>query len=527
VSDTGARVNPVNALAANRGVTLDLEIPATALAIGAHPDDIEFGCGATLAKWATAGTHIHHLVPDRRAKGSWDPSIDPAALIELRQREQRSAATLLGGGDVEFLGYPDGELHNDTTVQWRVAQGHTYRAPRRGARHDPWRRYRLHPDHRHAGFITTDAIVAARDPHFFPDQFLTPHRPRAVLLWKPTSPIMSKTSRASRNQDRALMATSPSTRAPWGSIRGARQHRRPLPRACANNSPSTVRWLDAAKERASTSSPTPKSTRCIVRTAHESTIAKSGAEAPTPLVPKGTYCLAPLGCLSGRSTLDGALGRSPLHRPLGGALRRLLGRRPLHRLFGVRLAAFLAGARLTAFLVVRFAAFLAGARFTAFLVVRLAAFLAGARLTAFLVVRFAAFLAGARFTAFLVVRLAAFLAGARLTARFVVRFAAFLAGARLAAFLAVVRLTAFFCWSPLYGLLGRGPSLRGYCHRCTSLGAWSLNRGEACATPIWVPYPRAHCRTDFSCNEAKGTHGVGSTCSPSAPFRSDNPNHDR
>ena len=54
--------------------------------------------------------------------------------------------------------------------------------------HDPWRRYRLHPDHRHAGFITTDAIVAARDPHFFADQDLEPHRPSALLLWEADEP---------------------------------------------------------------------------------------------------------------------------------------------------------------------------------------------------------------------------------------------------------------------------------------------------------------------------------------------------
>ena len=35
--------------------------------------------------------------------------------------------------------------------------------------HDPWKRYRLHPDHRAAGFLVLDAIVAARDPHFFPN----------------------------------------------------------------------------------------------------------------------------------------------------------------------------------------------------------------------------------------------------------------------------------------------------------------------------------------------------------------------
>ena len=42
--------------------TTDLPTPARALAIGAHPDDIEFGAGATLAKWAADGCEIFHLV---------------------------------------------------------------------------------------------------------------------------------------------------------------------------------------------------------------------------------------------------------------------------------------------------------------------------------------------------------------------------------------------------------------------------------------------------------------------------------
>jgi LmbE family N-acetylglucosaminyl deacetylase len=54
--------------------------------------------------------------------------------------------------------------------------------------HDPWRRYRLHPDHRAAGFLTVDAVVAARDPHFFPELGLSPHRPDALVLWEPDQP---------------------------------------------------------------------------------------------------------------------------------------------------------------------------------------------------------------------------------------------------------------------------------------------------------------------------------------------------
>ncbi len=188
MSDTGSRVNPVNALAPKGVVTVDLAVPDVALAIGAHPDDIEFGCGATLAKWARAGTRIHHLVLTDGAKGTWDREVDVHELIEQRKVEQRNAAKLLGGGDVEFLGYTDGELHNDAAVRWQVAKSIRTLRPDVVLGHDPWRRYRLHPDHRHAGFITTDAIVAARDPHFFPDQLLTPHRPRALLLWEADEP---------------------------------------------------------------------------------------------------------------------------------------------------------------------------------------------------------------------------------------------------------------------------------------------------------------------------------------------------
>jgi len=185
---TGARIVPVNDLPARGTLTRDLRVPASALAIGAHPDDIEFGCGATLAKWAAAGTVLHHLVLTDGAKGSWDPDQDESALIALRKEEQRRAATLLGGGHVTFLGRTDGELCNDTRARWEVSQLLRLVRPDVVLTHDPWRRYRLHPDHRAAGFIVTDSIVAARDPHFFTDQDLVPHRPSALLLWEADEP---------------------------------------------------------------------------------------------------------------------------------------------------------------------------------------------------------------------------------------------------------------------------------------------------------------------------------------------------
>jgi LmbE family N-acetylglucosaminyl deacetylase len=165
-------------------VTINLETPERALAICAHPDDIEIGCGGTLAKWAAAGCTIHHLVLTDGSKGTWDKDRDVASLVATRQEEQREAARRLGGGEVVFLGLPDGELRNTIREQWEVSRWIRQIRPDVVFGHDPWRRYRLHPDHRNAGYVVTDALVAARDPLYFADQELAPHRPKALLLFE-------------------------------------------------------------------------------------------------------------------------------------------------------------------------------------------------------------------------------------------------------------------------------------------------------------------------------------------------------
>src|SRR6188508_3093110 len=93
--------------------TRDLPPPASALAIGAHPDDVEFGAGATLAKWADGGCVVHHLICTDGSKGTWNPDADIAALAAQRQLEQGEASRRLSGdnaGTVVFLDNVDGEL---------------------------------------------------------------------------------------------------------------------------------------------------------------------------------------------------------------------------------------------------------------------------------------------------------------------------------------------------------------------------------------------------------------------------------
>ena len=177
---------------------VDLPTPASALAIAAHPDDIELRCGGTLAKWTEAGVTCHLLVCTDGRKGTWDVDADTDALIALRQDEQREAARRLGvTGEVRFLGVEDGELDHgvedgelDHGVERRGAVARIIRelTPVVVLGHDPWRRGRMHPDHRAAGFLTVDAVVAARDPHYHRDHGIAHHRPADLLLFECEEP---------------------------------------------------------------------------------------------------------------------------------------------------------------------------------------------------------------------------------------------------------------------------------------------------------------------------------------------------
>ena len=162
--------------------------PGRALAIGAHPDDIEFGCGGTLAKWAAAGTDVHLLVLTDGSKGTWNVDDDLEALVATRTDEARAAATTLANGTVHFGGFVDGELDSNAAGREAVCRVIREVRPEVVLGHDPWKRYRLHPDHRHAGWLTIDGVVAARDPHFFPGVGGAHHRPDALWLFEADEP---------------------------------------------------------------------------------------------------------------------------------------------------------------------------------------------------------------------------------------------------------------------------------------------------------------------------------------------------
>lgn len=171
-----------------RDATDALPTPRRALAIGAHPDDIEFGCGGTLAGWAAAGCEVTMLVATDGSKGTWDASANPAELARRRAAEQAEAALKLGADAVLSLGYVDGELEYSMELRRRICEQIRISQPDILLSHDPWQRYQLHPDHRATGWGAVDGMVAARDPLFFPDMAAEPHRPAAMLLWSADQP---------------------------------------------------------------------------------------------------------------------------------------------------------------------------------------------------------------------------------------------------------------------------------------------------------------------------------------------------
>src|SRR5205823_1187129 len=99
-------------------------IPKRAMAIFAHPDDVDFGCSGTLGSWiATAGTHVTYCVITSGQKGTHDPKASPEEMAETREREQRAAGAAIGVKEFVFLGRQDGELERSMALRGEWLRG--------------------------------------------------------------------------------------------------------------------------------------------------------------------------------------------------------------------------------------------------------------------------------------------------------------------------------------------------------------------------------------------------------------------
>ena len=168
-----------------------------AMVVFAHPDDAEFGCGGTVARWVTEGIEFIYVVATDGSKGSADPAMSPEQLIALRRQEQRSAADVLGVKDIVFLGYPDGYLEHTLSLRKDIARAIRQFRPERLLTMTPYRAFTVnssvnHPDHLAVGDAALAAVYpTARDRLTFPEllaEGLEPHAVREVYVMGTDTP---------------------------------------------------------------------------------------------------------------------------------------------------------------------------------------------------------------------------------------------------------------------------------------------------------------------------------------------------
>jgi len=163
------------------------ETPGIVLAVYAHPDDADVGCGGTLARWAKGGTVVHRIVCTDGGKGTTELRVQPKKLAAERASELEASSALIGLTSVDNLGFRDGELtDSDEFRRTLVARVRELR-PDVVCGHDPTavffgQDYFNHRDHRILGLALLDAVApAAALPHYFPDAG-PPHQVATVLL---------------------------------------------------------------------------------------------------------------------------------------------------------------------------------------------------------------------------------------------------------------------------------------------------------------------------------------------------------
>ena len=163
--------------------------PKRAMVIMAHPDDIEFGCAGTVARWVREGCTVRYVLVTSGDVGIAKPDITRAQAAEIREAEQIAAAAVVGVHDVVFLRERDGMVENTMELRKKLVRQIRQFRPEAVIITDPtvlWagENYINHPDHRAVAYAAVDAIFpAAGQPHLFEElaeEGLKAHKIRKV-----------------------------------------------------------------------------------------------------------------------------------------------------------------------------------------------------------------------------------------------------------------------------------------------------------------------------------------------------------
>lgn len=169
--------------------------PSRVLVVSAHPDDLDFGAGGTIAKWTTLGSEVTCCIATDGDAGGFDPAVPRSHIPAIRRAEQRAAGDILGVREFIFLGYRDGQLAVSHELRRDITRVIRKVRPERVLTMSPERNWghltASHPDHLAVGEATVQAIYPdARNPFEHPsllvDEGLTAWT--VTELWMIASP---------------------------------------------------------------------------------------------------------------------------------------------------------------------------------------------------------------------------------------------------------------------------------------------------------------------------------------------------
>jgi LmbE family N-acetylglucosaminyl deacetylase len=142
-----------------------------ALAIVAHPDDLEYGASSAVARWTSEGRHVAYVLATRGEAGLGN--VPPSEAAVIREEEQRRSASVVGVEQVTFLDHVDGAIEYGLPLRRDLAREIRRHSPELILtlnRHETWGGPTFNmADHRHVGLAVLDAARDAANRWVFPE----------------------------------------------------------------------------------------------------------------------------------------------------------------------------------------------------------------------------------------------------------------------------------------------------------------------------------------------------------------------
>ncbi|MGI5460463.1 PIG-L deacetylase family protein [Streptomyces sp. CA-249302] len=156
-----------------------------ALAVVAHPDDLEYGCAAAVAAWTDEGREVAYVLATRGEAGI--DTLEPEKCGPLREQEQRASAAAVGVSTVEFLDHKDGVIEYGLGLRRDVAAAIRRHRPELVItlnHRDTWGGFAWNtPDHVAVGRATLDAAADAGNRWIFPELVEQGLQPWTGVRW--------------------------------------------------------------------------------------------------------------------------------------------------------------------------------------------------------------------------------------------------------------------------------------------------------------------------------------------------------